>query len=78
MFAISKGPMPTPGYAMTLEGATLSDGVLTVRAQWQTPEPDAVLPQVLTHPCVVVALPVTDAKTLRVTEDGKELARTLL
>ncbi len=78
LFAISKGEMPTPGYSMTLAGAKLAEQVLTVQVNWQTPAADAVLAQVITHPCLVIAVPVTDAQTLIVRQGNDEIARTQL
>ncbi|MGI9325994.1 MAG: protease complex subunit PrcB family protein [Pseudomonadales bacterium] len=78
LFAISKGSMPTPGYGMTLAGAELAKQTLTVQVNWQTPAADAMLAQVITHPCLVIAVPVTDAQTLIVRQGDTEIARTQL
>ncbi|HEX7035115.1 MAG TPA: protease complex subunit PrcB family protein [Pseudomonadales bacterium] len=57
LVAISRGRQPTPGYGFTLERAYRDGATAVVRVRWETPEPGAVLPQTLTHPCLVVALP---------------------
>lgn len=75
VFAISKGPMPTPGYGFAMDGADLTESTLTVRLGWQEPAADALLPQQLTHPCLVVALPIAEAKTLVVRTGDAELGR---
>jgi hypothetical protein len=56
LVAISRGEQPTPGYALSLEGAERRDGTVVVSVHWKTPESGAVLPQMLTHPCLVVGL----------------------
>lgn len=60
LVAISRGPQPTPGYGLTLEQAYRRDGTATVVVRWEAPGPDAVLAQMMTHPCLVVALPKAD------------------
>lgn len=57
LIAISRGRQPTPGYGFTLEEAYRDGATAVVRVRWETPEAGAVLPQMLTHPCLVVALP---------------------
>ena len=78
VFAVSKGNMPTPGYSFAVNGARLSKHTLTLNLGWQEPAPDAVLPQQISHPCLVVALPVADAQTLVVQDAGGELGRVAL
>ncbi len=75
LYAISKGPMPTPGYGFTLEGTRLLEQTLTVQVGWETPAEDAVLAQMRTHPCLVIAVPVTDATLLIVQQGDTEIAR---
>lgn len=75
LFAISKGPAPTPGYSMELLGADLSAQLLRVYVQWNEPPADAMLATVVTHPCLVVALPVTEATELLVLLNERELDR---
>lgn len=57
LVAISRGRQPTPGYGFTLEEAYRDGTTAVVRVRWETPEAGAVLPQTLTHPCLVVGLP---------------------
>lgn len=75
VFAVSKGRMPTPGYGFALEHAELAEETLIVTLGWQQPAADAVLAQMTTHPCLVLALPVAEARTLVVREGDNELAR---
>lgn len=56
LVSISRGRQPTPGYALTLEGASLKDRTATLTLGWQTPDPSAVMPQVVTRPCLVVGV----------------------
>lgn len=57
LVAISRGQQSTPGYAMTLDSALRRDATALITVNWTTPESGAVLAQVVTHPCLVVALP---------------------
>jgi hypothetical protein len=56
LVAISRGTQPTPGYGLTLQGAHREAGTAVIEVRWQTPESGALLPQVITHPCLVVGL----------------------
>lgn len=56
LIAISRGHQPTPGYRLTLEGAERRDTTALIRVTWESPASGAVLPQVMTHPCLVVSL----------------------
>lgn len=57
LVAISRGEQPTPGYGLTLDGARRREHTAVVLVEWRVPEPGAILPQAVTHPCLVVALP---------------------
>lgn len=59
LVALSRGPQPTPGYGFTLLDATRSADRAELTVRWLEPPPDAVLAQVITKPCLVVALPRT-------------------
>ena len=74
LLAIALGPQPTPGYGVYADSpAQLEDGTLHVQIQRTTPPPDAMLAQVITHPCVVLGI-VADAEQIRhievLDEDG--------
>ena len=56
LVAISRGQQPTPGYGFTLEEARREGGTAVVSVRWKTPEPGAVLAQMMTHPCLVIGL----------------------
>ncbi|MFU8814416.1 MAG: protease complex subunit PrcB family protein [Pseudomonadales bacterium] len=57
MIAISRGQQATAGYGWSLEGARVEGATAVVDVHWQTPDPDAMVAQVITHPCLVVGLP---------------------
>ncbi|MBX3706045.1 MAG: protease complex subunit PrcB family protein [Pseudomonadales bacterium] len=57
LVALSRGPQPTPGFGFTLRGVTARGTVALIETTWRTPPPDAILAQVMTHPCLVVGLP---------------------
>ncbi len=55
--ALSKGVQPTSGYALKLaDGARMVAGKLQIPVIWETPMPDSLQAQMLTHPCLIVAL----------------------
>jgi hypothetical protein len=56
LVALSRGQQPTPGYGFTLEGAHRQGDMAVIEVRWRTPAGDALLPQVITHPCLVVGL----------------------
>jgi hypothetical protein len=72
LVAVSRGQQPTPGYGFELLEGTMKGEVVTVRLAWNQPPPDAVLAQVITHPCIVIGLEGQGFSTLRVIdeEDG--------
>ena len=69
---VAMGPRPTAGYAVALaepaftrEGST---GVL--RVTWSEPPKDSMNAQVLTSPCLVVAVPRDELREIRVVDQG--------
>ena len=74
VFAISKGSQPTPGYAFSHEETVLDGDRVRVRLAWETPAAGAVLPQMLTHPCIVLGVPETGAKVLVAEDQGGAFA----
>ncbi len=78
LFVVSRGDMPTPGYRFEVAAVTREAEELVIDLAWTTPSPDAVLPQVLTHPCVVLALPVEGATAVVARSDDAELGRLAL
>ncbi len=66
---ISMGQRPTPGYAVEVleSSATVQDGSLIISSDWQRPAEGAILPQVLTSPCVAITVPTARYDTVRIT-----------
>jgi hypothetical protein len=60
LVAISRGQQPTPGYALSVADARRRNGSAVIQVDWTTPPSGAVLPQVLTHPCLVVGMSRSD------------------
>jgi hypothetical protein len=58
VFVISMGLRPTAGYRLSLAHARarLDHGVVTIPVIWHEPAPGAITAQVITQPCLVVAL----------------------
>lgn len=56
---IAMGQRSSAGYGLTLADkvAVVRDGVLTVRVDWREPLPDRLRAQVMTSPCLLVAVP---------------------
>ena len=67
---IAMGQRPSAGYALALadEVATASDGVLTVRVDWREPPPGYRRAQVMTSPCLLVAVPDAGFTRVRVVD----------
>lgn len=62
LIAISRGEQPTAGYGLDLVSASTTNGeTIEVIVNWREPAADAVVAQVITHPCLVLGLP--DAAT---------------
>lgn len=77
LFAISRGPQPTPGYGFELADASVRGHVATIRVEWLSPSADAVQAQVVTHPCLVVDVARGDLQTVRVVDqNGQEIGST--
>ena len=59
VIVISMGQKPTPGYAVEVpEGSAVLQGEsLNISSVWQQPAEGAILPQVITSPCVAITIP---------------------
>jgi len=69
LVAISRGPQPTPGYRFELGDAFLDNDVAILALRWIEPAADAVLAQVITHPCIVVGLERGGYRRVRAVDD---------
>jgi hypothetical protein len=58
VFVISMGLRPTAGHSLSLaqKRARLEHGVVTIPVVWHEPVPGAITAQVITQPCLIVAL----------------------
>jgi hypothetical protein len=76
---VGMGSRPTAGYALTLSAdrAEVKDGVATIAVRFEEPAPGAMLAQMLTSPCLLVALPREGLREVRVVDaSGAVRART--
>ena len=69
LLAVSKGRQPTPGYSFELLNAFNDAGIATVEVRWIEPPKDAVLAQMITHPCIVIGLQRGEFAQLRAIDD---------
>ncbi len=70
VIVISMGQKPTPGYAVELpEGSvTLQGTTLTISTIWTQPPEGAILAQVLTSPCIAIAVATTQYDTVKIND----------
>lgn len=71
---VQMGQRPTGGYGLSLPEAPahLTDGVLTLRVRFEQPGPNAMVTQVVTSPCLLVAVDGRGFGRIRVVdEDGQ-------
>jgi hypothetical protein len=71
LVAIAPGEYPTPGYGLAINGEPKLDGrVLTISVTISKPEPDAILAQMITRPCLVVGIADPKVERVRVVDDA--------
>jgi hypothetical protein len=71
---ISLGQRGTPGYGIKVLSVEYIEGISAIAIQETKPAPDMMLPQVITHPFIVVRF-AQGTRNVRVTkDDGKELS----
>jgi PrcB C-terminal len=74
LVAIAPGEYPTPGYSVTLGGeSTLRGRELTIVVKISKPPADAILAQMITHPCLVVGVGDPKVERIRVVDDDARL-----
>jgi len=74
LIAIVPGQFPTAGYGVQLlEGSTLTDKLLTIKIKVDRPPADAILAQMITHPCLVVGVADPAVARVRVLNDTELL-----
>jgi hypothetical protein len=77
---ISAGRKPTAGFGLALasDKAPVKDGAAGVRIRFTSPDAGMMAAQVVTSPCLVVALPGDGLDTVGVLEGDKPVARVTL
>lgn len=78
---ISMGTRPTAGYLLSLTPARarLDRKILSISIIWREPAPDSIVAQVITQPCLIVAVEKGDYNEVRaVDQNGVERARLAL
>ena len=72
---ISMGRKPTPGYSVDVPvgSVTLQGTSLTISTVWQQPPEGAILPQVITSPCVAITVPTTQYSTVKVENQNGDI-----
>ena len=71
LIAIVPGEFPTAGYGVSLQdGAALTAGLLTIKIKTDRPSPDAMLAQMITHPCLVVGIADPEVARVKVLDDS--------
>lgn len=73
LLAISNGQQPTPGYQFSLADAYLNRATAVIEIFWAEPEADAILPQVMTHPCLVVGMEAGSYRRVQVIDHTGKL-----
>jgi len=65
---VQMGMQPSAGYGLSLQdpAAEIDAGTLTLHMKWLAPSPDRVYAQVVTRPCLLVAVPRADYDRVRV------------
>ncbi len=71
LVAIVPGEYPTPGYTVALQAAPeLSGGAMTMKIKVDRPPKDAMLAQMITHPCLVVGIADPAVTRVRVIDES--------
>ena len=72
---IQMGQKPTGGYGIELAEthATVSDGEALIRLRWIEPAAGAIVTQILTSPCLIIALPKGAYEKIAITDENGEV-----
>jgi len=75
VIVISMGQKPTPSYAVDVpEGSvTLKGTALIISTVWQQPPEGAILPQVITSPCVAITVPTAPYSTVKIENQSGDI-----
>jgi PrcB C-terminal len=68
VLGISMGEKPTGGYELALAGPAgrIRDNTLIIRLDWIEPEPDAMVIQMITRPCLLLKVPLGDFRHVEI------------
>ncbi|MBT8342910.1 MAG: protease complex subunit PrcB family protein [Desulfatitalea sp.] len=77
---ISMGRRPTGGYRLALMRPTVPvrNGTADIQVQWRRPPAGVLLPQVITAPCLVLKVPKSGIRTLRVIDQDNQTRFTVV
>ena len=72
---IQMGQQPTGGYELTLASttATVTRGVAIVSVEWHRPKVGAIVPQVISSPCLILKMPRQGLKSIDVIDQEGHL-----
>jgi len=79
VITIQMGQKPTGGYGIELAepDATLNDGEALIRLRWIEPAPGAIVTQILTSPCLIIALPIGAYEEIVITDENGNVRETI-
>ena len=72
---IQMGQQPTGGYELTLASttATVNRGVAIVSVEWHRPKVGAIVPQVISSPCLILKMPRQGLKSIDIIDQEGHL-----
>lgn len=72
---VEMGQRPTAGYGLVLDGstATLRGGIAEVHVIWLEPSEGAVVAQLITSPCLLIALPRDSYESVRIVDQDEQV-----
>lgn len=72
---LSMGQQPSGGYSLSLatNQVEVKKGELQVRLLWQEPKPGSIQVQMITRPCLMIAMPGVQGKNIRFVDQDRTL-----
>jgi hypothetical protein len=72
---VAMGQKPTAGFGLELNHmvAVVSEDMAVLRVSWIEPSKDAIVPQVITSPCLVIVLPKGPYSQIRLLDQSEHL-----
>jgi len=76
--AVSMGTKPTGGHSVDIldEAAVRDGGSLTIPVLWREPPENALVPQIVTRPCIVVSVPAIGLHEITIVDQHQQGLRT--